>query len=344
MMELNELLAPSLVEPPCGQDLSYSASFMALEGAVRGKPEQQFGSTVIAAEPPDWREVERCAVALLMQTKDLRVACLLCRAWLNLQGLVGLARGLELLSGLLDRHWDTLHPLPEDGDHFMRLNALASLDEVTGTLQELRHTELLRASWGPLTVRDAECALKGLPTPGSDRPAPLASLRQAMVQALQHGQEAASALAPAHAKLTHILLTCEHHLPGSQQLGLQNLDTLLRLLLSLQASELPPSPPTLTPTPTPTPPDALPSQTAGQPPTVAVPVAALRSREDAITQLLAITTFIEQTEPTSPAPLLIRRAVKLMRLGFMDILRELSPDSLAQAEAITGVRAPPPPD
>lgn len=336
MMELNELLAPCLVEPPCGQDLSYSASFTALEDAVRGKPEQQFGSTVIAAEPPDWREVERSAVALLLQTKDLRVACLLCRAWLNLQGLAGLARGLALLSGLLDRHWDALHPLPEDGDHFMRLNALASLDEVTGTLQDLRRTELLRASWGPLTVRDAECALKGLPTPGSDRPAPLGSLRQAMAQALQHGQEAASALAPAHAKLMHILLTCEHHLPGAQQPGLQNLDSLLRLMLSLQVSELPPS--------LPTPPDARPSQIAGQPPTVAVPVAALSSREDAITQLLAITAFMEQTEPTSPAPLLIRRAVKLMRMGFMDILRELSPDSLAQAEAITGVRAPPPPD
>lgn len=338
MIELNELLAPSQADPPCGQDLSYSASFMTLESAVRGKPEQQFGSTVIAAEPPDWREVERCAVALLLQSKDLRVACLLCRAWLNLQGLAGLAMGLELLSGLLDRHWDALHPLPEDGDHFMRLNALASLDEVTGTLQELRNAELLRASLGTLTVRDAECALKGLPAPGSDRPAPLASLRHAMAEALQQGQGTATALARAQASLTHIVATCERHLPPPQKVGWQNLDTLLRLLLSLQTTALP-APPVDRPSPTPVQPSAKPPVVG-----VAVPEALPCSREDAITQLLAITEFIEQTEPTSPAPLLIRRAVKLMRMGFMDILRELSPDSLAQAEAITGVRAQSPPD
>ncbi|TDF23676.1 type VI secretion system protein TssA, partial [Delftia tsuruhatensis] len=39
---------------------------------------------------------------------------------------------------------------------------------------------------------------------------------------------------------------------------------------------------------------------------------------------------------SNPAPLLIRRAARFMRMGFMDILRELSPDSLAQVEVITG--------
>jgi type VI secretion system protein ImpA len=34
--------------------------------------------------------------------------------------------------------------------------------------------------------------------------------------------------------------------------------------------------------------------------------------------------------------LLIRRAARLMRMGFIDILRELSPDSLSQIENITG--------
>ncbi|MBV8619768.1 MAG: type VI secretion system protein TssA [Curvibacter sp.] len=332
MTDLEELLAPSAVDPPCGPDPSYSAEFMALESVVRGKPEQQFGSTVIAAEPPDWRDVEKRAGALLRQAKDLRVASLLCRAWLNLQGLAGLAAGLELLGGLLDRYGDALHPLPEEGDHFMRLNALAALDEVTGALQELRNAELLRASFGVVTVREAECSLKGLPAPGSDRTAPLESLRLAMAEAQHQGQAPAAALARAQAALAQVLATCERLLPAQQQLELKNLDSLLRLLLSLQ--------PTARST------DAAPGGTAVEavsgptPAPLADPAsAALRSRDDAIARLLEITEFIERTEPASPAPLLIRRAVRLMRMGFMDILRELSPDSLSQVETITGVRA-----
>src|SRR5256885_16559207 len=61
-----------------------------------------------------------------------------------------------------------------------------------------------------------------------------------------------------------------------------------------------------------------------------------RNREQAIAQLLEIAAFVERTEPSNPAPLLIRRAARFMRMGFMDILRELSPDSLAQVEVITG--------
>jgi len=62
----------------------------------------------------------------------------------------------------------------------------------------------------------------------------------------------------------------------------------------------------------------------------------VRSRDDAIAQLLAVAAFVEKTEPTNPAPLLIRRAARLMRMGFIDILRELSPDSLSQIENIVG--------
>jgi type VI secretion system protein ImpA len=64
----------------------------------------------------------------------------------------------------------------------------------------------------------------------------------------------------------------------------------------------------------------------------------LRTRDDAIGQLLSIAEFLEASEPTNPAPLLIRRAVRLMQMGFIDIVRELSPDSAAQIENITGIK------
>src|SRR5256885_8758517 len=87
-----------------------------MESAAQGKVEQQFGDTVIPAEPPDWRDVERQASALMQRTKDLRVAVLLCRAWTILHGLPGTLQGLQLCGALLERHWEHVHPLPEDGD------------------------------------------------------------------------------------------------------------------------------------------------------------------------------------------------------------------------------------
>lgn len=48
--------------------------------AATGKAEQQFGSTIIPEEAPDWVQVERLATSLLARTKDLRVMLYLTRA------------------------------------------------------------------------------------------------------------------------------------------------------------------------------------------------------------------------------------------------------------------------
>jgi type VI secretion system protein ImpA len=62
----------------------------------------------------------------------------------------------------------------------------------------------------------------------------------------------------------------------------------------------------------------------------------LRNREDAIAQLLTVAAYVEKTEPTNPAPLLIRRAQRLMGKNFMDIIRDLASDGLGQVERIAG--------
>ncbi len=59
----------------------YDADFLAMEQASRGKAEQQFGSTIIPAEPADWNRVEKLATSLLERTKDIRVMLALTHAW-----------------------------------------------------------------------------------------------------------------------------------------------------------------------------------------------------------------------------------------------------------------------
>lgn len=331
MINLDEFLGETASEPPCGPDLTYDADFLVLETAARGKNEQQFGDTVIPAEPPEWREVEKRASALLSRTKDIRVAAALCRAWVNLKGLPGLAAGVSLVAGLLERHWEHVHPLPEDGDYFMRMNAVSSLNEVTGFIRDLRQVDFLRSSSvGSVSVREAEALARGNVVDGSNRMS-VDQLRGAVAEAWHRKNELLLAMVDAADALNRIVEICASRLEGHQRPETDHLQSLLGSLRELlpadqgggEASAASGAD------------SAAGAQVVGQP-------GALRNREDAIAQLLAVAAFVERTEPTNPAPLLIRRAVRLMRMGFIDILRELSPDSLAQVENITGGTSPSP--
>ena len=79
-MNIDALLTPVSSEQPCGENLEYDADYMAMEQACAGKAEQQFGDTIIPAEPADWNKVEQLALSLLERSKDLRVMLALTRA------------------------------------------------------------------------------------------------------------------------------------------------------------------------------------------------------------------------------------------------------------------------
>src|SRR5579859_7047680 len=96
--DLDSLLSPVPGNDPCGADLEYGdPAFAALDRAAQGKPEQQIGSTIIPAEPPDWKAVGRQAAELFAKSKDLRIAVHFAKALLHTDGLKGFADGLTAL-------------------------------------------------------------------------------------------------------------------------------------------------------------------------------------------------------------------------------------------------------
>ena len=74
-MALDDItLLPDLSDSaPAGDNLELDPDFGALERASRGKPEQQYGDTIIPAEPADWKQAESLAMALQDRTRDLRI-------------------------------------------------------------------------------------------------------------------------------------------------------------------------------------------------------------------------------------------------------------------------------
>lgn len=333
LLPVDRLLAPLDELAPCGEDLEYDPAFLALEEAARGKPEQQFGETVIPAQAPDWRQVHEDALALAERTRDLRLAVLLARAGAHLHGIRGYADGLALVAGLIEQHWDRVYPAldaDDANDPTMRLNALAPLVDAATGLADLR-----QASVGsgriPLTVRQIELSA-GKAEPHDDESVPTpAGIAQAL-QAIEGQTEGVlEALQSPYVQLLRIESVLLDKV-GAQGPDLKPLQTIARWLEGAATSARTDGADADTPD------AAFDFDTSAAGSAVASAPGALRHRDDVVRALDQVCDWIQRNEPTNPAPLLIRRAQRLMTMDFMDIIRDLAPEGLSQIENIAGTR------
>jgi type VI secretion system protein ImpA len=327
-LEINAWLGPLSESAPCGVDLEYDPAFLALEEAARGKPEQQFGDTLIPAQEPDWRVVDEQARALLARTRDLRVLMPWLRARTRLHGLHGFAATLPLAHGWLDRHWEHVHPLLDADDHndpTMRLNALAPLTDPTTMIADLRAAPLGRMRAG-LRVRDVELAAGKQQPEGGETVPSADSVLQALRAAEAEEPGLLQAVRDSHAALVGIdeLITQRAGTAGPNLRPLRQVTQLLAEYAAQAAGGA-----------------EAPAATASAADAVAAgpggAAGPLRSREDAIRMLEKACEWIERNEPSNPAPLLIRRAQRLMSKNFMEIIRDLIPDGIDQVTRIAGV-------
>lgn len=334
-LPVEELLAPLSDDAPCGPDLEYDPAFLALEEASRGKAEQQFGDTVIPAEQPDWRAVFEQARELAQRTRDLRIGVLLARAGARQHGLTAYASALALIAGLLERHWDRVYPLldaDDNNDPTMRLNALAPLVDPSAGLADLRSAPV-GGGRSQLTVRQIELAA-GKAQPGSTESVPSPEgVQQALKDAEAQTPGTLAALKQTGDEMARIEALLIDKVGGAQGPELRPLRVLAQCLASAAAQAAAG--------------DDAPagedgaeagadSAAAGTGGGVSVAVGALRSREDVSRTLDRVCEWIERNEPSNPAPLLIRRAQRLMGKNFMDIIRDLASDGLSQVERIAG--------
>ncbi|HKT97977.1 MAG TPA: type VI secretion system protein TssA [Paraburkholderia sp.] len=151
------LFAPISESSPCGEDLLFSADFDAIAHARRfDDPSLDQGEWVTEIKEADWAFVaERCIALLATQTKDLRVAVWLTEALAIQDGMAGLTQGYAVLTGLVERFWDHLHPLPEGDDVESRLGNVAWL---AGRSAELLRAVPLTQSGMPFSALDWEVA------------------------------------------------------------------------------------------------------------------------------------------------------------------------------------------
>lgn len=313
-------------QPPCGPSLDYDPDFLALESAARGSAEQQYGSTIVPAQPPDWRSVAASAASLLGRSKDLRVLVLWTRAMTHLEGLAGTACGLEAIAALVKAHWAHVHPmLDEDGDPFVRMNAIAALSERGGLLLELRNSAFLQKRNLKLSLRDAEQLLKSTLS-HLDNGLTREQLLAALADDFSQSGEQTRALLRCRTALLDLRTELLARLQPSQLPDLLGLEDLFATLAdaTLDGASVR-TPPAESGGDQASPPTAAPSAAHG----------GIHSRNDACQALERVCAWLEANEPSNPSALLIRRAQRMMGMSFLDVIREFAPENLSHFEIVT---------
>ncbi|MBL8695627.1 MAG: type VI secretion system protein TssA [Planctomycetes bacterium] len=142
--EIQELLEPIPGDAPGGKDHSGHPEFLTLQADVK-KQRKEMQDRAINAElaargeqelpvesGPTWKKIRDQADRLLRnRTKDLESALYWTEAGVETDGFVGLADGLGLLNGILEKFWDGCFPaLSSDGDDFRRWSKLLALESL----------------------------------------------------------------------------------------------------------------------------------------------------------------------------------------------------------------------
>lgn len=345
-IDVASLLVPISDENPCGPDLEYAPTFIALEEAVRIEPEQQFGETIVAGEGPDWSEVLKLALDVLAQSRDLRVAVFVLYAQLNGNGFDGLGQGLSLVRAYLEQFWDCIHPQldPDDAlDPTARVNIIASICDTEFVLHRLKSAPVIVSpKLGGISLQQFHVANGTAPAPAGGEAEALtvdviaAACGDLEAEVLMSRLLGVDAVAADIAAIEQCLL---------EKVGVVHaisLDSLAHLVKEIRAfvvemlgdrgQQVP---------------DAAAEGSAGAVGGAGAGSASQRisgeitGPRDVTATLDKLINYYERYEPSSPVPLLLHRAKRLVSLGFMDILRDLAPDALAQAETVTGASATP---
>ena len=343
-LDAEALLMEISPDAPCGDDISYDPAYLEMERLAQGTAEQQVGDEIVAAEDPNWKDVHARCVELLVRGRDLRVLIYLVLAELNINGVVGFRDGIALLHQTLERYWDTVHPQldPEDdNDPLERMNIIASLSPSQDVFQDpMRFRE--RLSKAPLS-NSRQLGIFGLRhilvVTGELPPDPEVPDKSIIDGAfedtdIEELQTKAQALSESAERVGTIETLLSEHVGEGSAPNLEDLKNLLQQAAAhvnvyLQRR-------------------GYGSATDGDAPAGTAPVAgqdeaagsgAIRSPGDVMRAMDRICEYYERAEPSSPVPLLIRRARRLVGKSFLDVVRDLSPDAMKQVEAVGGVQA-----
>jgi type VI secretion system protein ImpA len=339
-MDLEALLSAREEDNPSGEDLEYDQDFTEMELAALPGEEKQAGDEFIPAEDPDYKEVSAKALAVLERSHDLRAGVFLANSELRLRGIEGFADVTGYLRGVLEQHWGTCHPeLDEDDDNdpTMRVNSILALADNDTVLRSLKQAPLTDSrTFGRLSLRHISVASGEITPPADMENVPD---MQSVSAAFQDTDDELldsrlSAARSAVENVEAINAVFDSETPG---LG-PDLDPLVRILkqISNQLAEVTGGD-VEADVGEESQDDGGSSGAASSGSGGGGAMGAINSPNDVQNALDRIIAYYQRVEPSSPVPILLVRAKRLVGADFLSIMNDMAPNGVDNVNLIGGI-------
>ncbi len=325
-LDVESLLQPVSEEEPAGPDLSYDPDFRRISRELDAAVEKERPGDDPAVGP-----AAETAVALLARSKDLWIAshgfCFSVYSG-DLPRCVSL---LEVMAGLLERFWDTCHPVLDEGSDPAagRREACNQVSSIGRTVKHLERLHLapLRSK-GRISFKDITAAADPATKAAqllAQAPEPVRrAIDETGVEDWQVLSEQLGGLAAASARVGAVFSDKGSGLTPD----LTALDVAVKRMKDFADAVIHRKVPSAAP-------EGAAEEEAGS---AAAPGGGgssfsgpISSRAQALAQRDAVRNFFTATEPSSPVPILIDRVKRLAGMDFVQIMQNLAPAGLEEA-------------
>jgi type VI secretion system protein ImpA len=286
-----DLLVPINEAEPCGPALNEHPLY------------DDFRTLANSPVRPDWAKHAGQALKLAGESRDLRAWGWLTRASICVEGIVGLAAGLQLIADGLEQYWDILPPQhANENDPVERFMArLSTLTQLGATHFSCSLDDLRRYG---RNFTDLQTDLNEMIT--------RAKPDQATRTATQAALDATSRISDAFARGFG---------PGRDPLV--NFESIIVKLAAIESRC-----------------DVVATEAApivlSTEPAQAARGGSVSSRGDVVRSLDLVLDYYRDYEPSSPVPLLIARAKRLVSSSFIDAIKDLAPAGLKDLQIVAG--------
>jgi type VI secretion system protein ImpA len=349
-LDIDELLTPVPGDDPAGEPVPYELRQQLEEDRREEDPDAYAPDDPMRPEKPkraEWSKiVSACSEILARTSKDLLVGARLTEALTKLYGFPGTREGLHLLRRLVEQCWgddptqDGLYPKVEDGDLEIRASPFSWLDEADRGARfptTLRTLPLVSAPEGQFGQLDWKLTQEGRgPLPREDFEKAMLATPPALI--MQNAAALDACVAELNALAEALNARMGSVAPGLSGIreALESCRTVVRKLVQMRGLDQAGAPAEAAPA------DGNGAVTA-EAPGGAAPAGALRpaaTRAEAYRQLSQAADLLQQLEPHSPIPYLVRKAVELGSLPFPELMRRLirEPNTLAELSRELGIK------
>jgi type VI secretion system protein ImpA len=360
ILDFAKLLAAVPGDKPAGYDLradtSPTSDYYAIRDARRlaSDSERRIEKGDDTGETPDWRPVlERATKVLAEKSKDLEINAYLIEALVRLNGFAGLRDGFRLAKELVERYWDGLYPVAQEGDtpesRFSHILYLSGIDAPGTLIVPVRKIPLTDAtSHGSLNLTHHQLAQSLLQISDSKLRAKRIEEGAVTLEILQKAVAETPAkfytelVADLNQAAEEFRLFCDALSatagfdPPSSDLR-QVLDSYVDVVKDLARDKLPKAP-------APGGAEAPGAAGAAQAAVQAVDASAIKDRDDALERLKKVADYFRSQEPQSIIPFALEQVANWGRMSLPELLSELIPEEAARKNFFkqVGIKPQPP--